>query len=1144
MPRPDPFAVIDTLDGRSLSFARPDPAGSGAQAGPPNVRAPIAVGPGRTTIGAPGRVGGASRDGVNGYPVKLGKVQRPSLRDETLARHRLLDWLDIKIHNRVVLVIADAGYGKTTLLADFSRRTRLRTIWYRMDEEDRNWVSFLSYLVAACREHDPEFAPRTAALLADTGPGGANRDDALEAFLRELPAIAPDGATLILDDFHAADDVPDIKHIARELVARGPERLTLVFSSRRMPAVPVARLRARGEVAELRTADLRFSPDETEALFKETYGRPLDRDVLADLSRRTEGWAASLYLVQAALRDRTSSETRAFIRGLSGAQSDLYDYLAEEVVGDLPAAHQQFLMRTSILQSVDPDAARAVTQWDSATVASWISESGRLGLLSPARRDLRRAGDTYHPLVREFLESRLRREAGVVAFGELHRSVARWAESRDWRSACYHYAAAGDRVDLHRMLTESIEHIAGAGEVALAADYLSRFPPAETTTAFEIIHARLAMSAVERSEAVAHARLAVELDPNSYAALASLVSAHFLAGELAVARDLAGRLAANAQSTTWGRVVTGMWHILDITLEGSLPRAVSVLTSLIEDNRTNGHIHYEGVSLLNRALTHKARGAADEALRDSADAIDLFSELSAQAESTASELVHAWATAHLGRLDEARSLLALAAERASRVSRAEWLIEASEVEIWYGAEEAAKSLVAATTDLDIPDPLAATAALGRTELALRIGDLSAATRELPTFQPETPTQEPGHISRHLAIRAYLAVITRDPDASTRLLNAIDFAERQGATIWASYCRVIQCAASDDLDVGLQQMSKQEAVYLSMVAEVLIANLNRMNENSIRMIHSEAAARPERWRSGLRRAIAHQENPSRLLAASILNEIGEASDVPALRAIARGSKESRADSTLGRGLARRLAPQVIVEDQGRVEIRIDSTLVPGTDLRRKVLAMLCFLLTRPRFSATRDEVIDALWPDMAPDVAVNSLNQTVYFLRRVFESSYKEDLSAGYVHHASDVLWLDGDLIHSRSQRCRELLERIGPDPSPADVDRLSDMYHGRFALDFSYEEWAVPYRDALHVAYLHVIEGAVTRDVESGHFDRGIRLARRALDIDPDLENLQLSLLRLYRATGAHSAAAEQYAHYSAYLRNELGIEPPPLTAL
>jgi DNA-binding SARP family transcriptional activator len=214
------------------------------------------------------------------------------------------------------------------------------------------------------------------------------------------------------------------------------------------------------------------------------------------------------------------------------------------------------------------------------------------------------------------------------------------------------------------------------------------------------------------------------------------------------------------------------------------------------------------------------------------------------------------------------------------------------------------------------------------------------------------------------------------------------------------------------------------------------------------------------------------------------------------------------------------------------------------MRRKVLAMMCFLLTKPGYAATRDEVIDALWPDLAPEVAVNSLNQTVYFLRRVFEPGYKEDTSAGYVQHQSDVLWLDSELIHSRSRLCRELIDSISGNPSPQDVEQLSDLYQGPFALDFTYEEWAVPYRDGLHVGYVHLMESAVNRDLESGHYDRGIRLAKRALSIDPALDNVELSLLRLYRATGAHSAAAEQYAHYSSYLREEHGLEAPPLSSL
>ena len=196
------------------------------------------------------------------------------------------------------------------------------------------------------------------------------------------------------------------------------------------------------------------------------------------------------------------------------------------------------------------------------------------------------------------------------------------------------------------------------------------------------------------------------------------------------------------------------------------------------------------------------------------------------------------------------------------------------------------------------------------------------------------------------------------------------------------------------------------------------------------------------------------------------------------------------------------------------------------------------------SSTRDQVLDALWPDLDPVVAVNSLNQTVYFLRRVFEPAYSEDLSPGYLHHDSDVVWLDPELVDSRSRRARLAIRMAERDPSPENVDVVSNTYRGRFALDFAYEDWAEPYRDSMHAAYLEVIERAVLADTNAGAFDRAIALARRGLETDPDAEQIELSLLRLYRRTGAHAAAAEQYEHYASVLRNDLGIEPPPLDSL
>jgi DNA-binding SARP family transcriptional activator len=261
-------------------------------------------------------------------------------------------------------------------------------------------------------------------------------------------------------------------------------------------------------------------------------------------------------------------------------------------------------------------------------------------------------------------------------------------------------------------------------------------------------------------------------------------------------------------------------------------------------------------------------------------------------------------------------------------------------------------------------------------------------------------------------------------------------------------------------------------------------------------------------------------------------------------VARESRRGGFDPSLGKGLARRLAEHVFVEDLGRVVIRVGSTEVAGSSIRRKVLALLCLLISRPAFSATRDDVLDALWPDMDPGAAINSLNQTVYFLRRVFEPDYNEDLSPGYVHHESEILWLNSELIACQSQRCAELVASAQEDPSSSAAVSLSELYSGKFALDFMYEEWGSEYRDGLHLAYLQIVEATVSADIAMGRYLRGITLARRALLVEPKLESLERSLLRLFRLTGAHAAAAEQYQHYAAMLRDEAGIEAPPLESL
>jgi DNA-binding SARP family transcriptional activator len=328
----------------------------------------------------------------------------------------------------------------------------------------------------------------------------------------------------------------------------------------------------------------------------------------------------------------------------------------------------------------------------------------------------------------------------------------------------------------------------------------------------------------------------------------------------------------------------------------------------------------------------------------------------------------------------------------------------------------------------------------------------------------------------------------------------------------------------------------------MLADHVAARLEDLSDDALVVVAEEVDRRPERWRSTLRDGLLSDREANRRASAALLSRVGEQSDVRLMRSEA-SARRDRVVGSYARELARRIAPRVVVEDLGRVSIQIGPKLVEGSEIRRKVLALLCYLLSRPGHSASREEAIDALWPDQDPDAAMNSLNQTVYFLRRVFEPDYREDVSPGYLHQDGESLWLDQELVKSRSDECRMTIRRVQHDDVRYVASQLADQYRGRFALDFPYEAWAESFRDSLHAPYLRVMEHAIRHDIDAGDLSDGIALAERVHQVDSDSEEVQIALVRLYRLSGAFAAASEQYEHYAAGVR-ELGLEPTPLAEL
>src|SRR5439155_16256042 len=697
--------------------------------------------------------------------------------------------------------------------------------------------------------------------------------------------------------------------------------------------VPGSKLRTVGELAELGIGDLRFSDSELEQLFRETYGRPLEPDVLTELARRTEGWAASLTLVQAALRERSPAETRSFIRGLSGARDELHDYLAEEVVGDLPQIHQQFLMRTSILQIVTPELAQVATALTAIEVQSLMLESERLGLLG-RRPNRRSTAQRYHPLVREFLEERLRREVGSTGVDDLHISVARWAEATDWRTAAHHFASARQWPDLQRVLDTHVETIVASGAFAAAADLMRELPDSTGSATAHVILSREASAVGDYAIVEAHAEIASRLAPDDDVVLGNLVSAKVLLGSFEEAEELAQRWALSATSGLQQKIAEAFLAVIAGSLDGDLSVVIRLCESLADRCAEGGFHHFEGVSWLNAALAHLAVGRLDRAGACAAKATEALSISSSGAELASARSLEALVYGLHGDLPQARARFESTLTDLIGGPRTEVLTEYAEVETLVGDADRATYLLA-QRDQEIGGSTNALVQLLEGLLQIRHGDTSEAYRNVAGMAVDRPTVNSGFQSRIRATRALAAALGARRDAAEAAREAANLERRTGAGAWLALADLAKGHADRSMNSAVNAIPESTRFVISIAAELVVQNLEELDATSLEVVVAAARSAAERWRPVLRREVMNR-SAARLQAARLLDVIGELQDVPILRRVAREPKRSGQDRLLGRALARRLAAVATVRDLGRVSIEVDGSVIAGGDIRRKVL----------------------------------------------------------------------------------------------------------------------------------------------------------------------------------------------------------------
>jgi LuxR family maltose regulon positive regulatory protein len=385
---------------------------------------------------------------MSAVPLLESKLHVPRRRRAVVPRDRLDRRLDGADAAAVVVVSAPAGFGKTTLLAEWlsAGDGDRPTAWVSLDRRDGDPAVFWSYVLAALERARPGAGAGGQAALASSAPLEA----VVTALVNDLAALDGDVA-LVLDDYHLVESL-DVHESMRFLLEHLPARLRLVVASRADPPWPLAGLRARGELLEVRAADLRFTAGEAAAYLNDAMGLDLSEHQVAALEGRTEGWIAALQLAALSLRDR--DDPAAFLEEFAGDDRFVVDYLVDEVLDRQPDDVRDFLLDTSILSRLSGPLCAAVTGRDDARRTLDALDRDNLFLVP---LDDRRRWFRYHHLFADVLRSRLVDERPELV-DDLHRRAAAWFE------------AEGDR-------PEAIRHALAAGEVAKAAELIELAVP-------------------------------------------------------------------------------------------------------------------------------------------------------------------------------------------------------------------------------------------------------------------------------------------------------------------------------------------------------------------------------------------------------------------------------------------------------------------------------------------------------------------------------------------------------------------------------------------------------------------------------------------------------------------------------------------
>jgi ATP/maltotriose-dependent transcriptional regulator MalT len=401
------------------------------------------------------------------------KLSIPPSRAKLVERSRLIDKLNQGFECGFVLVSAPAGYGKTTLLSAWLSQLDFACAWLSLDSKDNDLTRFLAYLVSAIQTIDPSIKQYFDSELEIYDP--PDPESILTPLVNHFTR-AKQPFCLILDDYHVIQNQA-VQQAVRFLIEHRPTPLRLVIATRSDPSLPLARMRARGAMLELRQADLCFTAQEADNFLRITMGLQVSPEDIAQITDRTEGWVAGLQMAGLSIQGR--ADISGFVRSFSGENRHILDFLFDEVFKRQSVDIQDFLLRTSILERLCGSLCDTVTLGTNSQDMLETLERNNLFLI---KLDEEKKWYRYHFLFSDLLQSRLK-QTELISSALLHQRASAWyAEQQDLENAIAHSLAAPEYERAADLIEQVLQTIDMINQQPLLSSWIDRLPRETLTT--------------------------------------------------------------------------------------------------------------------------------------------------------------------------------------------------------------------------------------------------------------------------------------------------------------------------------------------------------------------------------------------------------------------------------------------------------------------------------------------------------------------------------------------------------------------------------------------------------------------------------------------------------------------------------------